>query len=435
MGIFARLFQQKTQNKASSNLPSTVANSQSSLTVNSKPDIDTRLRELEKELNQVQVLETKPLPKPKGNLGKKLIWTTILIGIPIGILYLVNLPYPAIRRPVAKVAPFLLLPSQISIDNNFKQSITLIEQAKQLIENATSSADIDLGEQKLQEGKEYLNAIPITSGNEWSGHNYGWYNWNFSWGGFQQLRGQVGQLEAKVFQEKNAQALLVEGELALNTAKTQYQQSKTPTDKRVAIKAWQSSIDQLEQIPSVTIAGKNAQQKLNAYQREFQEVVGLAANNEKVTTLITSAQQFSRKAAQRGQNPPHNVEYWSGVEKLWEMAINNLDKISENDLDGYAKAQELKAEYTTNLEEIRLRKQDERDSLNALESAQNQIERLLANIPTEANSSELNRTISEMQGIINELDKVKNGTTSYLKAQELKYFAKNKLQQLQSKSP
>jgi hypothetical protein len=42
-----------------------------------------------------------------------------------------------------------------------------------------------------------------------------------------------------------------------------------------------------------------------------------------------------------------------------------------------------------------------------------------------------NRVLSQLQSIINQLEKVQNGTTAYLKAQELLLSANNKLRQLQ----
>jgi hypothetical protein len=245
------------------------------------------------------------------------------------------------------------------------------------------------------------------------------------------MRRQAGQLEAKVFQEKNAQSLLVEGELKLSTAKTQYQQGKTDTDKHEAIKVWRNAINNLEQIPSVTLAGTNAQQKLIAYQEELEKVVGLMANNDKVETFINSARQFSSQASQRGKNPPYQVAEWQEIEKLWQMAINELQKISSDDLEGYTQASKLIAVYNTNLAEVRIRLKAEEKSLESLESAQKLITQLTANLPTEINSSNINQAISQIQSIIDELDRVEKGTTSYSKAQELKYFAQNKLKQLQ----
>jgi hypothetical protein len=83
------------------------------------------------------------------------------------------------------------------------------------------------------------------------------------------------------------------------------------------------------------------------------------------------------------------------------------------------------------LGQVKIRRQAEQDSVIALQQAQRRIESLLNSTPTDANSVNRNRTISELQGIINNLEKVQNGTTVYLKAQELMLSAKNKLNQLQ----
>ncbi|MEH2320531.1 hypothetical protein [Nostoc sp.] len=51
----------------------------------------------------------------------------------------------------------------------------------------------------------------------------------------------------------------------------------------------------------------------------------------------------------------------------------------------------------------------------------------------ELDDGERNRVSSQLQSIINQLEKVQNGTTAYLKAQELLLSANNKLRQLQVK--
>jgi hypothetical protein len=53
--------------------------------------------------------------KAKRGVFSKIIWTAILLGIPVGVVWVANLPYPVIRRPVAQKAPILLLPSYIDI--------------------------------------------------------------------------------------------------------------------------------------------------------------------------------------------------------------------------------------------------------------------------------------------------------------------------------
>ncbi|MBW4648711.1 MAG: hypothetical protein KME06_08410 [Kastovskya adunca ATA6-11-RM4] len=369
---------------------------------------------------------SKPAKSKRGGVLNKLIWAAVLIGIPVGVVYIANLPYPVIRRPVVRTAPILLLPSYINIEENYRQAIASVEQAQQLIERPTSQADLESGEQKVKEAQKHLDALPMWFIDDWREYSL-WYDWRFSPYGFYTARKQVGELQAKVFQEKNAQVLLVQSEQALNAAKQQYQQASTPTDKQLAIAAWHSAIDQLQQIPSTTLAGRTAQSKRENYQRDFKDIVGLAAGNERISTLIAAAQQFSFRAAQMGQNPPHSVDEWEQVENLWRDAINRLERISSDDLAGYAQAQRLLAEYKTNLGQISIRKQAEANSVRAFERAQSQIESL----QRYASTSSPDYTISQLSGIINELRKVQNGTTVYLETQNLLLSAQNKLNQLQ----
>ncbi|MFN6498842.1 MAG: hypothetical protein RMX65_017850 [Nostoc sp. DedQUE01] len=62
-----------------------------------------------------------PPAKAKRGIGTKLIWIAILIGIPVGVIWVANLPYAVIRRPVARNAPILLLPSYMSVDRHYRQ--------------------------------------------------------------------------------------------------------------------------------------------------------------------------------------------------------------------------------------------------------------------------------------------------------------------------
>ena len=159
--------------------------------------------------------------------------------------------------------------------------------------------------------------------------------------------------------------------------------------------------------------------------------MGLAAGNERVSALITAAQQFSWQAASSGQNPPHTVTEWEQIENLWSEAINRLKQISSEDLVGYAEAQKLLATYETNLGQVKVRRQAEADSVQAFFMAQREIESLMASIPTDPKNLDRNRVISQLHSIINQLEKVEKGTTVYLKAQELLLSANNKFKQLQ----
>ncbi|KAF3890337.1 MULTISPECIES: hypothetical protein [Nostocales] len=405
------------------------------------PSRPKNLAEIEKEIEE-QTRNHRIYPynrgtKKKVSLFSKIIWTAVLLGIPtgMGVVWLANLPYPMIRRPVARNAPILLLPSYIDMDNNYRQALVTVEQAEQLIEKASSPSDLELGEAKVKLAQKHLNALPLWFLNDLSEYNYSywWYSSRFSIYGFNSARSKVGQLEAKVFQEKNAQVLLTDSEQALNKAKQQYQQASTSSDKKTAIASWKSALDTLEQIPGQTLAGKTAQKKLESYEREFKEEVGLAAGNERISTLIAAAQQFSWQAAKAGQNPPHTVIAWQQIEQMWQQAIYRLEQVPTQDLEGYAQAQKLLANYQANLSEIRVRRQAEQDSVSALEQAKRQIQNLIAITPTNPQFVDKNRTISEIQGIINLLRKVQPGTTAYLEAQQLLLSANNKLDQFQAR--
>ncbi|NJL41412.1 MAG: hypothetical protein HC899_35435 [Leptolyngbyaceae cyanobacterium SM1_4_3] len=94
----------------------------------------------------------------------------------------------------------------------------------------------------------------------------------------------------------------------------------------MAINGWRNALDQLEQIPAATFAGRTAQQQLIAAQREFQEAVGLAAGNEQIASVIEAARGFAWQAAKLGQNPPHPVEEWQQIATFWQDAIVRLEK-------------------------------------------------------------------------------------------------------------
>lgn len=432
--MLLKFFRRQPQNAAATTPvppPATPPAPQQSAAIQPQP-IKT-LAELERELEakdfQVQPNPTRHRLRDTFN---RLKWMAVLLGIPLGLLWAVNLPYAVIRRPIARTAPILLLPSYISIDHNYRQAIALIEQADQLINNATTAADLDLGEQKVNQAQVSLNALPVGYLNEpWDYRygGYGWYNWRFSLSNFNDSRARAGQLQAKVFQEKNAQNALLTAEQAISSAQQQYQQASTSVDKSLAIATWRSALNQFEMIPGQTLAGQTAQQKYSVYQQTFQEVVGLAAGNERIGILIQAAREFAWQAAKTGQNPPHSVEQWYEIERLWQEAIQRLEVISSDDLTGYAEAQKLQAQYTTNLAEIRIRRQKEQSSVAVFKQAEDQITRLQAT----ASDRDFNFILSQLQDIINQLERVENGTTVYSEAQNLLVSAKLKLQQLQPK--
>ena len=84
------------------------------------------LAELEKEA-QAKYYATYPHKQPVSTKAKrgvlsKIIWTAILLGVPVGVVWGANLPYSVIRRPVARTAPILLLPSYMSLTSSTSKS-------------------------------------------------------------------------------------------------------------------------------------------------------------------------------------------------------------------------------------------------------------------------------------------------------------------------
>lgn len=426
-------------------------------------------------------------------------WSAILATSTTGVIWVLNLPYPMIRWPVAKTAPIILLPSYMSMSHHYRQAIAMVEQADQLVNQATSAADFELGSQKAKQAQKHLDALPVWFLGYWPQYTF-WLGWKFTVDEYEQARATIGRMEAQIFQENNAYTQLTQAELVLNKSKQQYQQAQTTAQREQAIISWQSSLDQIEQVPTVTLAGKAATTKLPAYKRDFQQVASLAAAKEfafqaqratqqqpqtaiqwqqiaslwqyaidqvkhipsqdpsyvearrllavyqsnletvlakqkefltpRTANLIAAAKSFAWEAAKAAQNPPHAAAKWKQIEDFWQQAIEKLERVSPED-SGYTQVQKLLASYKANLGQIKLRYQAEADAKSALEQAQRQIEGLLASTPTEANSLNRNLTISKLQRIINQLDKVQNGTTVYPKAQQLLSAAENKLKQLQ----
>ncbi|MBD2122299.1 hypothetical protein [Trichocoleus sp. FACHB-262] len=369
--------------------------------------------------------------RPPGIWSKVKLVTVTTVGV-VGGIYVLNLPFPMIRIPVAKVAPFLLFPSYLSMDHNYRQAISLVEQSDQLVNRATSSADISLGGEKVKLAQTHLDALPV-----WflgySPRTYcGFFQcgWRFTLDEFETARKSIGRMEAKVFQEQNAQTQLGASDKALNTAKQEYQQAKASAAKADAIADWQTAIDQLQQVPSSTLAGRMAQTKLVASQRDFEQVTGFAAGSARTDTLMNAGMQLALRAAQLGQNSPHQAAKWEQIVALWEDAVTQVEQASLAD-PGYVASRSLLADYKKNLAIVRIRLEAERDSAAALEAAQRTTRSFLASATRENFSTNRGYLLSELQGIRDQLGKVQPGTTAYAEAQALSQSAQKKLQQLQ----
>ena len=191
----------------------------------------------------------------------------------VGFVALANLPYPMIRRPIAQHAPLLLLPSFLSMDENYREAIALVEQSDQLVNQATSAADLELGQEKVTQAQHHLDQLPV-----WF---LGYYperyctffgcSWNFTHDEFETARKAIGRMDVVIFQEKNAHDTLEEVLGELQAARSQYREATTYRGAEAALEDWQAAIDRLQLIPSQTLAGELAQTHITAANRDLQQ--------------------------------------------------------------------------------------------------------------------------------------------------------------------
>lgn len=432
MGLFSKFHSWFRTNQVSQ--PSAPPSAQAPASLPSAPLPTTSSQKTLQQLEQEVLAQYTPhplktaSPQHRNRWTGKLIGIALLVGVPIGALWVINLPYPPIRRPIADNAPILLLPSYTRMDHSYRAAIDAVEQAKQLVDNATTPSDIDLGAQKVAEAKEHLDKLPLWLWDELPGHRSWWWYSRMSHAGFDSARREIGRLDAKTIQERNAQTALTDAEQAVDLAKQQYQQAGTAAAQLAVVPTWQAALVQLAQVPPQTVAGRLAQQKSTSYQQEFQNTVGLAASSQQTAAQVQVARSYGSRAAQAGQNPPHSVEEWQRVEGLWQEAIRALEQVSREDIVGYVEAQNLRAEYRDNLAQIQVRRQQEAQAVENLQQAHRKIQNLVAHSTT----SNRNYTISQIQGVITQLKQINHGTTAYKEAQVLLLQAQNKLDQIQA---
>lgn len=285
---------------------------------------------------------------------------TMYFGGLVGLAWLLNLPYPMIRRPVAKNAPLILLPSYLKMDRNYRSAIAKVEQADQLVNQATSLEDLELGQEKVTQAQEHLDALPVW----FLGYEPQMYRtffsfgWKFTFDEFKAARAKVGRMDAKIFQEINAFEKFKQAQQEIQQAKQNYQKSQDVSSKQQAIAAWQVGIDKLEQLPKGTVAKKQADAAYEIFVRDFRQVSGLIAGNNRTNIIIAVAEKFHATANNSCPQFSHSAYRWQQCINLLDNAIERLKKIPLQDA-GYLKAQTLLADYEAELGEMRIRQQEE----------------------------------------------------------------------------
>ncbi|MGC9526267.1 MAG: hypothetical protein ACP5D7_12090 [Limnospira sp.] len=355
--------------------------------------------------------------RPAG-LMSKVAWGGAVAAGFAGLIWVVNLPYPMIRMPVARTAPLLLLPSYISMDYNYRQAIALVEQVDQLVDRATAAEDLELGAEKAGRAQKHLDQLPVWFLGYYPKAYCTWMGctWKFTLDEYESARKKIGRRSAQVFQEQNALGAFAAAEDTLKLAREQFDGATDAAGEETAIQAWQAAIDQLRGIPQETLAGKMARKTLDAAERDFEQEVGFVAGRLQGNTLIEAAQIFASQAANDAQNPPHTASHWKQVLQHWDEAIARLEQVPR-DNPSYLEAQKKLAEYQSNRWAIRRRLEDEEASVKAIERSQKLIAEWRQLVNSEnPNLSTLNRQLAE---IIYTLESVKPGTTVNAQAQDL----------------
>ncbi len=367
--------------------------------------------------NLTVIKQAAALNRPVSPIQKVVAGTLLgagAIGLGAGLITFLNLPYPMIRWPVAKIAPIVLLPSFMEMDHNYRQVVSLVEQSDQLVNQATSAADIKLGSQKVTAAQKSLDKLPVWFLGYYPQMYCQWMtcSWQFTKDEFLQARQNIGRMEAKLFQEDQAMTTFQSAEDWLATAKASYLKLHQST----AIGDWQKAIDQLEQLPNSTLAYRLAQTKLEAYQRDFQSAASVAVEKRQANTMLDTAKAYATTAAAAAQNPPHPAEVWERAAKQWELAIDRLEQV-ESDNPGYGEAQILKANYQGALGTVTLRLKQEELSRQSLKIA----ESLYSELLSQQNQS-LPKSVAQAksQQILDTLQEVRSGSTAEAKSNNLK---------------
>lgn len=365
--------------------------------------------------------------RPPSPFWNRLKVGTIALTSLVGGVWFLNLPYPMIRYPVARTLPIVLLPSFMAMDHHYRQAIATTEQADQLVNRATSAADLALGKTRVETAQNHLDALPVWFLGYYPSFYCSWFqcSWRFTLDEFQQARKEVARMDARLFQEQNAQTQLDKSDQTVQTAKREYQQATDLTTKEAAIAYWQQGIDQMREIPRETLAGRLAATKLQAYERDFQQVVGYTLGNVRSGNLIQAAQFAAETARQFSPNKPQSQAAWQEAARHWETASSYLIKIDEKDPD-YSSARKLLSEYQAKLSQVRIRLQQEQQSVQAFAAAQQMRNVLFDSVRPGARSLEAVQ-IQQLNRIVTELQKVQPGTTVYAEAQQWLKSAQAKL--------
>jgi uncharacterized protein YoxC len=247
----------------------------------------------------------------------------------------------------------------LTVEERQQQVVALLTQAENLMTNAANLQDLQLGEAKLNQAQAHLEYLPTS------------YT-----------------------------SVSVES----SSSSRRRSRSSRRSSRRVR-KDYDVDVDTIYDDKYAGLRTKAEELRVQLLEKQQ-----LLAQN---VSQIQLAKQIAFAAAKASQKPPHRVEVWEYIEKLWYKAINELESIDENQ-PGYVEAQKLLKAYQNNLKIIQSRMQIEADAVEKLYSIYDRVESLTKSPP-----SDRQVYIWELQDIVKQLKNIKPGTTAYVDAQKL----------------
>ncbi|MEO0807111.1 MAG: hypothetical protein AAFY33_12490 [Cyanobacteria bacterium J06643_4] len=198
---------------------------------------------------------------------------------------------------------------------------------------------------------------------------------------------------------------------------------------------WQQAIGQLEQVPERDENYAIAQSKKATYQANLRQIqvrqqAAIASETRSSPQFsnaaasedsLAAAKKFGWQAALASQNAPHPAEKWADISRLWQIALQHLNKV-EPDHPDYAEAQQVKAQYQENLAMIRQRYQQAQDASQSLQS----LRATLAELETSGRLSGSHGT-AQLAAILQRLRTIPAGTVAHKEAQSLIATTQNML--------
>jgi hypothetical protein len=347
---------------------------------------------------------------------RRIKFITISVGVVGGGLAIANLPIPAIREPIAKHAPILLLPSIITWDHHYREGTVALEQAEQLIQQAKHPDDLTGGDRYLKSAKKHLNALPLNGINNYEASSYCYFrtcSWRFSGGEIQQRRESLARVEATLTQEQNLQSQLQQTIDAIAESQVNYKNAKGDVQKQAIVTQWEQDIEQLEALSSSTLTGRLSNVERAKAQTAFKNITGFSYDQKRSGNLIQAAKQFAISAQKMTLGESHSVSEWQAILNQWDSAIEPLKSIAVDNPD-YVSSRKTLADYQQQQGRTRVRLQEEQTAIALLQTTELQINAL---VRTQAN---LNRdqAKAEMMAIEANLKKIPPGTTAHPQAQE-----------------